>query len=85
MVSVTSLPWFLGYSRLCSEDSWASSRSQEREVADEGHCIGLGMQHKPRPVLTLAKAAIVSRFSNSFPDPNPQDIVQAGFGFTMQP
>lgn len=73
-VPVTILPWFLRYSRLCSEDSWTGSCSQEREDAAEGHCLGPGMQHKPRPVLTLAKVAVVSLFSTPFSDTNPQFV-----------
>lgn len=38
-----------------------------------------------RPVLTLAKVAVVSQFSTPFSDTDCQDIVQAGFEFTMQP
>lgn len=80
-VSVTILPRFLRYSRLCSEDSRAGSCPQERENAGEGHCLGPGMQ----TCLTLAKVAVVSRFSTPFSDTDCQDIVQAGFEFTMQP
>lgn len=78
-----TLPWFLRCSMLSSEDSPASSSSQQRKDTGGEHCLGRGMQQKLRPVLALARATTVPTFSTLFSNTESHCIVQAGLEFTI--